>query len=53
MSRVLEVSGAQVLPPVADSRATVSPWFAHLACDADLRRHAVFVALADSLEVVS
>lgn len=31
---------ARVLPPPAGDRATVTPWAAHLACNADLRTKA-------------
>lgn len=30
-------TGTQVLPFAGDERATISPWVAHLACDADAR----------------
>lgn len=51
MSRVLEPNGAQVLPPADDSRSTVSAYFALLAADGDMRRHAAYRALAASLIV--
>lgn len=54
MTALVEIrSGAQVLPPVKDERATTPAWFAHLACDADLRKRAqAYADLASSLKVV-
>lgn len=54
MSTVHEASGAQILPPARDERATVSAWAAHLAADADQRVKAPeYAALAEALEVRS
>ena len=47
-----EASGAQVLPNVNDERATVTAWFAHIACDADLRRtNDIWLGIASRLIV--
>lgn len=52
MSRLVEPNGAQVLPPVADTRQTVSSWFAYSCTDADHRtKHATYRHLAAVLEV--
>lgn len=52
MSSVHEVSGAQVLPPVSDPKATLTGWAAHLATDADLRTtHHHWAHLAQKLEI--
>lgn len=49
---LVDERGAQVLPPVGDERASVPAYFAHLACDADVRLVSEFWAeLAGSLEV--
>lgn len=55
MSRVVErQTGATVLPPSGDERATVSAWAASLACDADLRaRVPEYRALAETLGAVA
>ena len=37
MSRLVEGSGAQVLPRARDERTTVSPFVAESCCSADLR----------------
>lgn len=37
MSRVIEASGAQLLPRINDPRAVNTSWVAHLCADADLR----------------
>lgn len=37
MSRLVEVTGAQVLPRARDERVTVSPFVAESCCSADLR----------------
>jgi hypothetical protein len=37
VTRVLEQSGAQLLPDIRDPRSTYPGWIAHLCADADLR----------------
>lgn len=52
MSRAVEgATGAQILPPVGDERATVAAWHAHGACDADLRRFKPYAELARRLMI--
>jgi hypothetical protein len=52
VSRLVEPNGAQVLPPVSDSRSLFSAWVAHLAADADMRtKHVEYRAVAGELTV--
>ena len=53
MSRVVEPSGAQVLPMFENSaKRTIAPWLAVLACSADRRaRYPEFMNLARYLVV--
>lgn len=52
MSRLVEPNGAQVLPPVSDSRSVFSAWSATLAADGDMRaKHVEYRAIADELLV--
>lgn len=47
-----EATGAQILPPVRDERATISAYYAHLAADADQRtKHPEYAALAAGLVI--
>lgn len=41
MSRLVEVTGAQVLPRARDERVTVSAYEAEACCSADLRARSV------------
>jgi hypothetical protein len=51
--RVVQASGAQVLPPVNDPRATLSEYHAASCVDADHRRKSkVFAEMAASLIIV-
>ena len=43
-ARVVEASGAQVLPSIGDGRAKVTGWQAQLCVDADLRAKAPQIA---------
>jgi len=53
MSRLVELSGAQVLPRIQDERTTVSPYVAEGCCSADLRaRSRPHVEFAARLQVV-
>lgn len=53
MSRLVEASGAQVLPRAADERVTVPVHAAHTAISADLRsRSGAHMELAKQLRVV-
>ena len=54
VSRVVDEKGAQVLPDIADDRATVTGWFVHLAADGDMRvKHPEYATLAASLVVTA
>ena len=43
-ARVVESSGAQVLPSIGDGRSTVTGWQAQMCVDADLRAKAPQIA---------
>lgn len=54
MSRVIDMNGAQILPPVGDEKATVTMWEAQQCVSADHRaKHPVFVNLAETLTVTT
>lgn len=45
-------SGAQLLPAKSGERPQkLTPWLAHLACDADLRRHPEYAAIAAAITI--
>lgn len=50
MSVLRQASGAQILPPADDRRATISAYHAHCALDADQRRkHPAYAAIVAGL----
>lgn len=52
MSRVLDTSGAQVLPHVDDERTLSTAWQAFVACNADQRaKHPEWREVAERLVV--
>lgn len=52
MSRVVEASGAQVLPMFGDERATTSAWAAFIAVNADVRtKYKPYAELASRLMI--
>ena len=44
IARVVEASGAQVLPPIGDGSALITAFYAQLCVDADLRTKAPEIA---------
>lgn len=45
-------SGAQLLPAKSGEQPQeITTWLAHLACDADLRRHPEYAAIAAAITV--
>lgn len=55
MNRVIETkTNAQVLPHVADPKATITHWIAHCSFDADLRtKHPEYRQIAERLEITN
>jgi hypothetical protein len=50
MSILTDATGAQILPPAEDSRATVTAWFAYVSADGDQRtKYPEWAALAGTL----
>lgn len=52
MIRLVETAtGAQILPPAVNERATITAWLGHLICDADQRRYPEYAEIASRLTI--
>jgi len=50
--RLVETAtGAQILPPAVNERATITAWLGHLICDADQRRYPEYAEIASRLTI--